>query len=369
MCQQEKVRFSPETKSHFYTTLRKRVDAYFLENEISRHGDGRMVLKTFIFLSAYILPFIVLLTWTPPLALALPLWLLMGLAVSGIGMNIMHDANHGAYSGNANANKWLGYTLYLVGVGVKNWKFQHNVLHHTYTNVTGLDEDIRDRGVVKLSPHLIPARPHRWQWLYAFFFYSILTLYWVTLKDFFQYRGFIKTGVNRQSPSENRKMLAGLLLVKLLYFGVFFALPVLVFKMSFWEIFAGFLLMHITSGLILTVIFQLAHSVEGTAYPLPDSTGRLRNDWAVHQLETTVNFSPGNKILTWYLGGLNYQIEHHLFPKICHVHYPEISVIIRQTAEDFGLKYLENPSFVVAFKSHVRSLKTFGLPSINDAIG
>ncbi len=328
-----------------------------------------MVWKTIIFLSAYIIPFIVLLVYRPALGMALPLWLIMGLAVSGIGMNIMHDANHGAYSGSAGINKWLGYTLYLVGVGVKNWKFQHNVLHHTYTNVTGLDEDIRDRGVVKLSPHLVPGSPHRWQWLYAFFFYSILTLYWVTLKDFFQYRGFIKTGINRQSAPENRKMLAGLILVKLFYFGIFFGLPVLVSGIPFREILAGFLVMHITSGLILTIVFQLAHSVEGTAYPLPDSAGRLRNDWAVHQLETTVNFAPGSKILTWYLGGLNYQIEHHLFPKICHVHYPEISAIIKQTAEDFGLKYLENPSLRVAFRSHVKSLKEFGLPHINEAIG
>ncbi len=369
MSQQEKVKFSPETKSHFYTTLKKRVDAYFVERDISRHGDGRMVLKTFVFLSAYIIPFILILIYKLPLVFSFPLWLIMGLAVSGIGMNIMHDANHGAYSENANVNKWLGYTLYLVGVGVKNWKFQHNVLHHTYTNVTGLDEDIRDRGVVKLSPHLVPGRPHRWQWLYAFFFYSILTLYWVTLKDFFQYRGFIKTGVNRQSASENRKMLAGLLLVKLFYFAIFFGVPVLFFKMPVLEILSGFLIMHVTSGLILTIIFQLAHSVEGTAYPLPDSKGILRSEWAIHQLETTVNFSPGNKILTWYLGGLNYQIEHHLFPKICHVHYPEISSIIKQTAEEFGLKYLENPSFAVAFRSHVRSLKEFGMPHINEAIG
>ncbi len=369
MRQQEKVRFSPDIKSQFYATLKKRVDAYFRENEISRHGDRRMVIKTIVFLSAYIMPFIFLLVFQPSLVYALPLWLIMGLAVSGIGMNIMHDANHGAYSCNAGVNEWLGYTLYLVGVGVKNWKFQHNVLHHTYTNVTGLDEDIRDRGVVKLSPHLTPRSAHRWQWLYAFFFYSILTLYWVTLKDFFQYHGFIKSGVNRQSQAENRKMLGGLLVVKFLYFGIFFILPVLILDMPFWEILMGFLLMHLTSGLILTIVFQLAHSVEGTAYPLPDSTGKLRNDWAIHQLETTVNFSAGNKILTWCLGGLNYQIEHHLFPKICHVHYPEISAIIRQTAEDFGLKYLENRSFGIAFRSHIRSLKELGLPHIDEAIG
>ncbi len=369
MCQQEKVRFCPETKSDFYAILKKRVDAYFREKDISRYGDQRMVVKTVVFLSAYTLPFVFLLIYKPSLLMALPLWLIMGVAVSGIGMNIMHDANHGAYSRHTEINKWLGYTLYLVGVGVKNWKFQHNVLHHTYTNVTGLDEDIRDRGVVKLSPHLTAATAHRWQWLYAFFFYGILTLYWVLLKDFFQYRGFIKTGINRQSKAENRTMLAGLLLLKLLYFGIFLGIPVLIFNFPLAEILSGFVIMHLTSGLILTTVFQLAHSVEGTAYPLPDSSGKLRSDWAVHQLETTVNFSAGSKILTWCLGGLNYQIEHHLFPKICHVHYPEISVIIKQTAQDFGLKYLENPSLITALRSHIRSLKEFGVPHADEAIG
>jgi linoleoyl-CoA desaturase len=369
MNQQEKVRFCPESKSLFYPTLKKRVDAYFKTQEITRHGDLRMVVKTAVFLLAYLLPFLALLIWTPSLPLALPLWFIMGLAVSGIGMNIMHDANHGAYSNKTAINKWMGYTLYLAGAGVQNWKFQHNVLHHTYTNITGLDEDIRDRGVVKLSPHLERRTPHQWQWVYAFFFYGILTLYWITLKDFFQYYGFIKSGVNRQSKRENHKMLGGLILMKTIYFVLFFGVPIMGFGMPAGDIILGFLLMHLTSGLVLTVIFQLAHSVEGTAYPLPDEQGRVTNDWAIHQLETTVNFSPQNKVLTWCLGGLNYQIEHHLFPKVCHVHYPALSNIIKETAADFGLNYLENKSFRSALQSHIKSLKTFGLPPINEAIG
>lgn len=369
MSPNEKVRFSPDSKSNFFPTLKKNVDAYFKEQQISRHGDWRMVLKTVAFTAGYIVPFIILLTFQPSFLLSLPLWLTMGLAFSGIGMNIMHDANHGAYSNNPSVNRWMGYTLYLVGVGVQNWKFQHNVLHHTYTNITGLDEDIRDRGVVKLSPHLEVSTPHRFQWIYAFFFYSILTLYWVLLKDFFQYKGFIKSGVNRQSKAENQKMLAGLILIKVCYCAVLFVLPTLVFGIPFLEILVGFLLMHLTAGLILTTVFQLAHSVEGTAYPLPDGTGKVRNDWAIHQLETTVNFSAGNKLLTWYLGGLNYQIEHHLFPKICHVHYPAIAGIVRQTAEQFGLRYMENRTLGVALRSHIRSLRQLGLPSLDEAIG
>jgi linoleoyl-CoA desaturase len=210
---------------------------------------------------------------------------------------------------------------------------------------------------------------HRFQWIYAFFFYGILTLYWVLLKDFIQYRTFIKSGVNRQTGRENRKLLMGLIFIKLVYFGILFVVPALLFSIPFIEILSGFLLMHFVAGLVLTVIFQLAHSVEGTLYPLVSEKGIIENDWAIHQLETTVNFSPRNKWLSWYIGGLNFQIEHHLFPKVCHVHYPGLAPIVKQTAKEFGLTYLENKSFMIALKSHVASLKRFGSPKFNEAIG
>lgn len=368
MSNNEKIRFAAIDKSQFFTILKKRVDQYFIDNQKSRYANKTMVIKTIVLLSSYILPFIVLIFFNPPVPIAMCLWLVMGLGVSGIGMSIMHDANHGAFSKSAAVNKWMGYTINLAGAGVVNWKLQHNILHHTYTNVARVDEDIKDRGVIKLSPHDKAGPLHRFQWLYAFFFYGILTLYWVVLKDFIQYYHFIKSGVNRQSGPENRQMLTSLIVMKLIYFAIFFLVPTLIFHIPFTQILAGFLLMHFTAGLVLTVIFQLAHSVEGTQHPLPNANGVIEKDWAIHQLETTVNFSPRNKWLSWYIGGLNFQIEHHLFPKVCHVHYPEIAPIVKQTANEFGLTYLENSSLFVAVKSHITSLKRFGAPSINEGI-
>lgn len=364
----EKVTFASPSKSIFFATLKNRVDQYFATNHKSRYADKAMVVKTIVLISAYVIPYLTLIVFTPHFVVSLFLWVVMGVAVSGIGMSVMHDANHGAFSKNPTVNKWLGYTINLAGAGVANWKLQHNILHHTYTNVANVDEDIRDRGVVKLSPHEKVYDIHRFQWLYAFFFYGILTLYWVVLKDFFQYQQFIRSGVNRRPKSENIQMLIGLILMKLIYFTIFFAIPTLIFHIAFSQILAGFLLMHFTAGLILTIIFQLAHSVEGTAYPLPDHHGVIAKDWAIHQLETTVNFSPRNKWLSWYIGGLNFQIEHHLFPKVCHVHYPKLAPIVKQTAEEFGLTYLENKTFFSALKSHVASLKRFGMPHMNEAI-
>ncbi|WP_247237913.1 acyl-CoA desaturase [Telluribacter sp. SYSU D00476] len=366
----EKVKFAAPEKSEFFPTLKKRVDQYFIESQNTRYADRSMIIKTSVLLALYIVPFILLLTLQPPFWASLILWLLMGLGISGIGMSVMHDANHGAYSKNPSVNKWMGYSINLAGAGVDNWKFQHNILHHTYTNVVPMDEDIRDRGIVKLSPHHEPKRVHRFQYLYAFAFYGILTLYWVLLKDFIQYHGFIKSGVNRKSTQENRRMLLGLILMKSIYLFAFFGVPIFLFQLPWLEVVAGFLLMHFTAGTVLTVIFQLAHTVEGTSHPMANEQGIIEKDWAIHQLETTVNFSPRNKWLSWYIGGLNFQIEHHLFPKICHVHYPEIAPIVKKTAHEFGLVYQENATFMKALRSHIMTLHRFGsFHDLNEAIG
>lgn len=365
-----KVRFLNKDKNQFFPTLKKRVDEHFLNHNLSRHADHRMVIKTIILLSAYIVPFIVILLTQPPLAIALLLWFVMGLGIGGIGMSVMHDANHGAYSSNETVNSWLGYSLNLAGGAVLNWKLQHNVLHHMYTNVVPMDEDIQDRLVVRLSPHTQVRGIHQFQWIYAFFFYGILTLYWVVAKDFVQFVSFTRSGVNTQSKKENIITMVKLILMKIVYFIVFFYVPLAFFNMSFGEVLAGFLLMHFTAGLVLTVIFQLAHTVEGTDHPLANEKGIIENDWAIHQLQTTVNFSRHNRWLSWYVGGLNFQVEHHLFPRICHVHYPAIAPIVKQTAEEFGLVYLENESFNDALLSHVSTLRRFGkLPDWNEAIG
>ncbi|QCR22461.1 acyl-CoA desaturase [Pontibacter sp. SGAir0037] len=365
-----RIKFVSKDRNLFFLTLRRRVDAYFKENQISRNANAKMVVKSVALLACYILPFMLLLSFTPGLPLSLFLWFMMGLGVAGIGMSVMHDANHGAYSSNQAVNSWMGHTLNLVGGSAFNWKLQHNILHHTYTNVVDMDEDIQDRLVLRFSPHTSIRFYHQLQWVYAFLFYGLLTLYWVLAKDFVQYFLFIRKGVNPNSKEKNQVMLLKLILMKLVYFSVILVVPTLVYGIPFLEVLAGFLLMHFVAGIVLTVIFQLAHTVEGTSHPRPDSNGNIENDWAIHQLHTTVNFSRNNKWLSWYVGGLNYQIEHHLFPKVCHVHYPAISEIVRETAAEFNIPYMENKTFGDALRSHIATLHRFGrLPGLNEAIG
>lgn len=238
-----------------------------------------------------------------------------------------------------------------------------------YTNIIDVDDDIADKLVLKFSPHTPAKKFHKYQPFYAFFFYGLLSIYWALAKDFIQYARYIGNGVNTKTKKENKVFLIRMIVDKVAYFFVFLGVPTLFFKVPFGEVFAGFMLMHFIGGFILTLIFQMAHAVEEADHPLPNAAGNIENDWAIHQLNTTVNFSRHNKPLSWYVGGLNYQVEHHLFPKICHVHYPALAPIVKQTAEEYGIAYLENETFWKAFQSHFSVLQQAGkMPSLNEAL-
>jgi linoleoyl-CoA desaturase len=358
--QKQYPRFVPLEKTLFFPTLQKRVNEYFKENNISRNANASMVVKTIILLSAFVLPLMLMIGFHLKPWMVVSLYAFMGLATAGIGMSIMHDANHGSYSKNKNVNTWLGYTLNLLGGMAFNWKLQHNVLHHTYTNIHDMDDDIEEKLVLRFSPHTEPRKFHRFQYLYVFFFYSILTLYWLLAKDIVQYYKYRKNGVNRYTEKENRNYFWSMIALKLVYVMYAFVLPVVVQDYSFGLVLGSFLLMHAIGGLVLGLVFQLAHSVLEADFPLPNDKNIIEDDWAMHQMRTTVNFSRENKLLSWYVGGLNYQVEHHLFPNICHVHYPEISKIVEQTAKEFDVPYLCAPTLKVAITSHLRMLKKFG---------
>lgn len=366
----QKLRFVKQDHNDFFPVLRSRVDRYFKDKNISKNANWVMILKSISLFTLYLGPFALLLFWQPDIWLSLILWSIMGLGMAGIGMSVMHDANHGAYSKKQWVNQLLGYSLNLLGGSIFTWKLQHNVLHHTYTNVTHYDEDIDDKFLMKFSPHTQVKKVHRLQWVYSFLFYGLLTLYWLIGKDFVQFARYTREKVNKQNIKQNAWTLIRITVSKLFYFGWMFALPLFVFGLSFWPYFAGFMLMHFIAGLVLTTTFQLAHTVEGTDHPMPNKAGEIENEWAVHQLRTTVNFARKNPILTWYMGGLNYQVEHHLFPNISHIHYPKIADIVKQTAEEFGVPYMENKTLWDALTSHVQMLKKLGkLPDLHEAVG
>jgi linoleoyl-CoA desaturase len=355
-----KIKFTNTDKTEFFNILRKRVDNYFSANKISPQANSSMVVKTITIVSLYFLPYFLILTFPVTLLQMFLLALIMGIGIAGIGLSVMHDANHGSYSKNGKTNKFIGNILNLIGGNSFNWKLQHNINHHTYTNIHEADEDIEGTAFLRFGPHAKLKKIHRYQYIYTFFFYGLLTFAWVFWKDYVKFNRHIKDGTNTNKRSQNIKVLTNMLAYKAFYFFYIMVIPLYFLEITFGQWFLGFFCMHFLAGLILSVIFQLAHVVEGVTYPEPDEKGNIENEWAIHQLHNTANFAVNNKLLNWYAGGLNFQIEHHLFPRICHVHYKPISYIVKETAEEFNIPYIENPTFTSALMSHIRFMKRLG---------
>ena len=359
----KKIKFSSTNEQkQFAFNVRKNVNTYFEENGISTKGNLSMVIKTMVMLSLYIVPFIIILTIPINAWIGLVLVIIMGIGVAGIGMGVMHDAVHGAYSNVKWLNKFLGGTLYLLGTNVFNWEIQHNILHHTHTNINGMDEDINSKGPIRLSQYAPLKKIHKYQHIHAFLFYGLMTLSKL-VNDFSQLIKYNKAGITRKNGINPYYEFSKMVVYKLLYLFVIIGLPIWLTDFSWWQVIAGFLIMHWVTGCILSTIFQMAHVVEGADQPMPNENGVIENDWAIHQLNTTSDFGRNNRFLNWFIGGLNFQIEHHLFPNICHVHYRKISPIVEQTAHELGLTYNLKPTFFNAFASHIRKLKELGQPS------
>jgi linoleoyl-CoA desaturase len=283
----------------------------------------------------------------------------MGIGAAGVGMSVMHDGNHAAYSGNQKVNRLMGLTMNMLGADAYNWKIKHNKLHHVFTNIYGKDEDINSRVILRFAYAAPLKKYHRYQFIYAWIFYALMSLSMVfgDVAKRFDYR---RRGLTNIPRSTFYRSIIWLVLAKIAYFGIFFSLPILLTSLLWWQVLLGFLLMHLTTGTILSLVFQMSHVVEKPQQVRPDKQGRISSSLIAHQLEATADFSRGNKLLSWYVGGLNYQVEHHLFPRICHIHYPALSRIVEATTREYNLPYYVYNTFGEAFASHFRTLKKLG---------
>lgn len=287
------------------------------------------------------------------------LYILSGFGMAGVGMGIMHDAIHGSYSRHKWFNNLMSNTINLIGSYKEMWRLQHNVLHHSFTNIEDHDDDLNAPFFLRFSPHAKQNKLHRYQHLYAWLFYGCMTLAWITIKDFINLERYKKRGLIKTRKAY-RKYFWNILLWKLVFFSFVLVLPLLFSPASDWVIVLAFFSMQFVTGLILTVVFQAAHIMPDAEFPLPDKNGKIENERMTHQLLTTCNFAQRSGFLFWTLGGLTNQIEHHLFPHISHVHYKEIAPIVQQTAHEFGLPYHTNGSFLDAVIKHFKMLKVLG---------
>ncbi|MFY9254575.1 MAG: acyl-CoA desaturase [Fuerstiella sp.] len=343
----------------FMQTLRERIDAYFEVNKISKRDSPSMYLKTFIILAWLVASYVGLVFWASTPIQAVLLAVSLGTVMAAVGFNIQHDGGHGAYSKYPFVNNAMAFMLDVLGGSSFIWKRTHNIVHHSYTNVTGVDGDI-DLGILgRLSPHQPRFRYHRFQHVYLWFLYGFITFKWQFRDD---YMALIRGRVGEtRVPTPKGMDLLVLVSGKLTFLTLAFGIPL--YLHSWQSVAACFFLASFCQGVLLSVVFQLAHCVEEASFPLPEEgTLKFENAWAVHQVETTVDFARGGKIATWFTGGLNYQIEHHLFPQICHIHYPALSKIVQETAAEHGVRYTAHPTVLAAIKSHFNWLRRMGQP-------
>lgn len=346
----------PKDVAGFHATLRQRVEGYFAPGRSDR-DHWRMYLKTAIILawlagSYALLVFVVNTLW-----LAIPLAIIFAAAVAAVGFNIQHDGSHHAYSRHEWINRLAAISLDLIGASSFLWKWKHNVLHHTYPNVSGQDTDIEAGAVARLAPHQPRRWFHRWQHLYLWPLYAITASRWHLWGDFKE----VITGrmTSHPIPRPRGWDLFVFLFGKVFSIGLMLVVPMLFHP--WWVVLLFYMLVTGAVGVILTVVFQLAHCVREADFPIPSAaTQQMPDAWAVHQVVTTVNFSRRSRLVCWFLGGLNFQIEHHLFPRVCHVHYPALSQIVEQVCREYGVRYSVHESLLGGLKSHYWWLHKMG---------
>ena len=344
----------------FHAELKRRINNYFQETGKEATGNAVLYTKAIVLLSLFALLYIHLVFFTPATVFAIAECVLLGFVVAGIGFNVMHDGGHGSFSKHPWLNTLASLSLNILGGSHFMWNVKHNVIHHAYTNIDGVDDDIDIKPWMRMSTTQPKYGIHKYQHIYFWFLYSLLYILWIFVLDYQKYfkRKIGAMPLKKMSTADHLIFWS----FKLLNLAMFVAIPIYTVGFVSWLI--GFLSFTIVGGLVISIVFQLAHTVEHTHFPMPDVvTGKLEDEWAVHQLKTTANFAPRNKVINWFVGGLNFQVEHHLFPKISHVHYPAINKIIKEACEEFSVTYIEYPKMRHAIASHVSFLKQMGRAS------
>lgn len=347
-------KFSNASQS-FHGELKKRINDYFAQSGKKSTGNFSLYFKAVILVVGFLLVYTHLVFFTPSTWLSITECVVLGGLTAAIGFNIMHDGLHGSFSRIKWVNEMAGLSLNFLGANNFMWRSKHNIIHHTYTNIEGIDDDIEAKPLLRLCETQKHYKIHRFQHWYFWAAYSLLYIWWVFFTDYKKY--FL--GRIGPTPVPKMKIVDHISFwgFKVLHAFIFMVIPIMTVGFSTWVI--GFLVYTMFAGVVLSIVFQLAHTVEQTHFPQANTeTGKMEDEWAIHQLKTTANFATSNRLISWWVGGLNFQVEHHLFPRISHVHYPAISRIIKKACMDFNVPYIEYPKMRLAVASHVNHLKS-----------
>ena len=347
----------PAANPSIHAVLKNRVQQYFDNLGKKQTGDRKIFTKAIVLVTLMAAIYIHIVFFTPEWPLALFECAMLGFVISGVGFNVMHDGAHGSFSRYKWLNNFAAWSLNFLGGNAFMWNMKHNMIHHSFTNVEGVDDDINAGIMLRMNEHQKKLWMHRFQHTYFWFLYMLLYIFWMFVSDYKKY--FTKrigdVPLKTMTTADHIKFWGG----KIVHAGVYIVLPI--FMVGFVPWLLGFLTMGMVAGFVLSIVFQLAHTVEHTHFPLAHiDTNKLPDEFAIHQIKTTANFATQNKVISWMVGGLNFQIEHHLFPKISHVHYPAISQIVRNVCQEYNIPYLEYPTMAKAIGAHYRYLRQLG---------
>lgn len=357
------LKFQPRTD--FHRALCERVNEYFAETGRSRRSSTAMFGKTFFMMAwlavSYILLVFVASSWWAVALLSTSI----AFAIAGVGFTVQHDANHGAFSDRRWANRLAALSLDLIGGSSYLWRWRHNVLHHNYPNVSGVDDDINIGALARVSPEQPQYQLHRFQHFYLWFLYGFVAFRWQLIYDFKEMAqsriGDID--IPRANSVDTTLFATG----KAVFISLALIVP-MIFN-PIWVVLLVYCAVMFSVGILIAVVFQLAHCVEEADFPeRPQDDEAMTTDWAVHQLRSSVDFARSNRVLGWYLGGLNFQAVHHLFPKVCHIHYAALSKLVEETCEQYGITYRIQPSFRAALASHYRWIRKMGRPVVAEPV-
>ena len=341
----------------FFQSIKQSVNSYFAENNIKPTGDWRLFHKAVLLIPLAVIVYLFLLIADYSALTGVLLSVFLGLVLVSIAFNVMHDACHGSFSAKKWINELMGLTMNALGSNAYMWKVKHNVVHHTYTNVDGIDDDIAKSPLLRqcVTQKWVPA--HKYQFIYMFFLYMGSTILWIFLTDLIKYFSKKIVVTNMKMPVKEHIVFW---FTKFSYLFFYCILPIMVLGWLPWLI--GYLVVNVTMGLVLSIVFQLAHVVEKTEFlhVTEEEAVKVDEPWAVHQVKTTCNFAIKNPIITWFSGGLNHQVEHHLFPGVSHIHYPAISKIVKSYCEKFNYPYHNYETMSSAILSHIKVMKQLG---------
>lgn len=345
--------------SEFAKTLSQRANEYFRQQKRSKYGNFRMISKTIFGFTLWFASYVLLISnWLSPAGL-IGIYVLHGFAQLHMGLNIAHDANHNAYSKNERVNRILSYVFDLVGLSSYVWRLQHNDSHHHFVNVLVADSAVGYDGLFRVSPRMERRWFHRYQHIYAPIIYCLSTLDWVFAKD---YRSllFERQFGNHTVYKHPRQELIILFGAKAFYYTYMLVLPLIFLSVPWYSVILAFFVMHLCIGFVVALTFQPNHFTENSGFPELNKDGHITNDFIKHVFENTTDYARGNPLMCWAIGGLNLHMVHHMFPKVCHVHYPALTEILRTTAKEYGLVYSEHKTLTGAFIAHLKWMKILG---------